>query len=187
MEERIGQSIKLFKCLSDTSRIRIIQCLMEQPLYVELLSERLSLSPSTVSFHLKKLEDVGLVSQRKEQYYVIYELNTSPLNKCLADYILIETTERRLQEEREEEYRSKILAAFFEYGKLKSLPVQRKKKQIILESLAAHFEAGRDYTEKEVNLILADFHDDFCTLRREMVSARLLTRENGIYTLIGKE
>ena len=34
-------------------------------------------------------------------------------------------------------------------------------------------------SEREVNIIIADFHDDFCTLRRDMVGARLLGR-NGM-------
>jgi hypothetical protein len=32
-----------------------------------------------------------------------------------------------------------------------------------------------------VNLIIADFHDDFCTLRRDMISEKLMARENGLY------
>jgi len=35
------------------------------------------------------------------------------------------------------------------------------------------------YSEREVNMIIADFHDDFCTIRRDMVGERLLGR-NGI-------
>lgn len=35
--------------------------------------------------------------------------------------------------------------------------------------------------EREVNLIIADFHDDFCTLRRDMISEGLLEREGNVY------
>ena len=34
------------------------------------------------------------------------------------------------------------------------------------------------YTEREVNIILADFNDDFCTLRRDMISEGLLERKD---------
>ncbi|MBQ6395266.1 MAG: winged helix-turn-helix transcriptional regulator, partial [Atopobiaceae bacterium] len=50
--------------LSDASRLRIVQSLTRGEMYTELLAERLGLSPSTVSFHLKKLEDAGIVSSR---------------------------------------------------------------------------------------------------------------------------
>ena len=50
-------ALKIFKCLSDTSRLRIVQSLAQGEMYTELLAERLNLTPSTVSFHMKKLED----------------------------------------------------------------------------------------------------------------------------------
>lgn len=85
------------------------------------------------------------------------------------------------QDEREEKYREKVLTAFFEYGKLKSIPAQRKKERIVLEEMIHSFEQGRDYSEKEVNLILAEYFDDFCTLRRDMIGEGLLLREDGLY------
>jgi hypothetical protein len=69
-------------------------------------------------------------------------------------------------------------------GKLNTIPAQYKKMLIILDELVKAFDTGRTYTEREVNITIADFHDDFCTLRREMVDAGLLSRENGIYTRI---
>ena len=45
--------------------------------------------------------------------------------------------------------------------------------------IAKAFELDRIYSEREVNIIIADFHDDFCTIRRDMVSERLLGR-NGM-------
>ena len=38
---------------------------MIEPMYVELLAERLKLSTSTVSFHLRKLLDANIVSSKK--------------------------------------------------------------------------------------------------------------------------
>ena len=89
--------------------------------------------------------------------------------------------EKSLQDEREESYRKKVLDAFFEYGKLKSIPAQRKKELIVLKEIAKSFEPGRDYTEREVNIIIADFHDDFCTIRRDMISEHILVRDKGMY------
>lgn len=50
-----------------------------------------------------------------------------------------------------------------------------------MEEIAKVFEPGRRYTEREVNLLIADFHDDFCTIRRDMIGEKLLARDQGIY------
>ncbi|TAH74799.1 MAG: metalloregulator ArsR/SmtB family transcription factor [Anaerolineaceae bacterium] len=176
--------IKLFKCLSDKSRLQILKSLIHEDMYVELLAERLDLAPSTISFHLKKLEDANAVTSRKEQYYNIYSINKEVFKASILDIIKEESTEADLQKEREDNYRKKVIENFFEYGKLKNIPAQRKKRLIILEEIAKAFQPEREYTEREVNIIIADFHDDFCTLRREMVGENILTRTNAIYRLV---
>ena len=89
-----------------------------------------------------------------------------------------------LQKERDENYRKKVIDSFFRYGKLKSIPSQRKKERIVLEEIAKAFEPGREYTEKEINLLIADFHDDFCTIRRDMISEGILTRDKMMYRML---
>lgn len=177
-------SLEIFKCLSDRSRLKIINSLMIEPMYVELLAERVNLSTSTVSFHLKKLLDANLVSFEKEQYYTVYSLNEEMLSMNLKELILDSRSEDEILNEREEKYKEKIIDSFFKYDKLLEIPVQNKKKQIILEKIVDAFERDREYTEKEVNLIIADFHDDFCTIRRDLVGFNLMERENGIYKRI---
>ena len=176
-----AQAIVLFKCLADKSRIQILKSLIEEEMYVERLSERLNLTPATISFHLKKLVDAGAVKSRKEQYYTIYSINDDVFNVSILDILREESEEKDLQAERDEAYRKKVIDSFFEYGKLKSIPTQRKKERIVLEEIAKAFEADRSYTEREVNIIIADFHDDFCTLRRDMVAEKLLIRDKNQY------
>ena len=177
-------SLEIFKCLSDSSRLKIINSLMIEPMYVELLAEIVDLSTSTVSFHLKKLLDANLVSFTKEQYYAVYSLNEEILSMNLKDLILDSRSEDEILNEREEKYKEKVINSFFKYGKLVEIPVQNKKKQIILEKIVQAFEKDREYSEKEVNLIIADFHDDFCTIRRDLIGFNLMERENGIYKSI---
>jgi biotin operon repressor len=150
-------------------------------MYVERLSKRLGLTPSTISFHLKKLENAGIVYAKKEQYYLIYHLVESVLKENILELIKDESSELSQQKEREEGYEKKVLDSFFEYGKLKSIPVQRKKRRIVLIKISKAFETGKQYTEKEVNLIIADYHDDFCTLRREMLAEQIMERDGTIY------
>ena len=174
-------AIEIFKCLSDNSRLKIINSLMIEPMYVELLAERLKLSTSTISFHLKKLLDANIVSCKKEQYYTVYSLNEEIHSKNLKELITDNRKEEEILNQREEKYRERVLNSFFKYDKLIEIPVQKKKRQIVLEKIVESFEKDREYTEKEVNLIIADFHDDFCTIRRDLVGFDLMERKNGIY------
>ncbi len=178
------ETIKLFKCLADKSRLLILKSLIKEPMYVELLAQRLQLTPPTISFHLKKLEDANIVKSNKEQYYTVYSINEDILKSAIIDFIKEESSEEDIQNQREEEYRKKVIENFFEYGKLKSIPVQRKKRVIVLEEILKAFENNKEYTERDVNIIIADFNDDFCTIRREMVMEKMLTRKDGIYKKI---
>lgn len=175
------EAITLFKCLADKSRLQILKSLMEEDMYVERLAQRLDLTPATISFHLKKLEDAGAVSSYKDQYYTMYSIDKQIFEGRIIDILKEKTSESVLQKERDEAYRKKIISSFFEYGKLKSIPSQRKKERIVLEEIIKSFEMGKEYTEREVNILIADYHDDFCTIRRDMISEGLLERENATY------
>lgn len=179
----MSDALPLFKCLADTSRLQILAGLMREPMYVELIAERLALSPSTVSFHLKKLEAAGLVTATKDQYYTMYALQDTSLDRTLRELIMPPTAEQDLEAQREAAYRQKVIDSFFVYGKLKTIPAQRKKRVIILEEIAAKFTPGKRYPEKEVNLIISEVYDDFCTLRRDLVDERLIKRDHGEYWL----
>lgn len=178
------EAIKLFKCLADKSRLQILKSLAIEDMYVERLAERLNLTPATISFHLKKLSDAGAVTSYRTQYYTMYALCKDIFLSRILDIIYTESDEAALQTQREMEYRQRVIDSFFEYGRLKSIPAQRKKERIILEEIAKSFEPGRIYTEREVNIIIADFHDDFCTIRRDMIGEKIMARENGKYWLL---
>ncbi len=177
------EAVRLFKCLADKSRLQILKSLAAEDMYVERLAERLDLAPSTISFHLKKLADAGAVRSYRTQYYTMYSLCREIFDTRILDIICETSREAQLQTQREAEYRRRVIDAFFEYGRLKSIPAQQKKERIVLEEIARAFEPGRSYTEREVNLILADYHDDFCTLRRDMVAEGILSREQNYYRL----
>ena len=66
-------------------------------------------------------------------------------------------------------------------GKVVQIPVQRRKRRVILEQMVAQFEESRSYAEKEVNAMLLEWHEDYCFWRREMIIEGLLAREKGKY------
>lgn len=178
------QAIQLFKCLSDKSRLQILKSLSIEDMFVERLAQRLDLTAATVSFHLKKLADAGAVTSYKSQYYMMYSLNRDIFQVSILDILLEKSDEANVQAQRDAQYRQKVIDSFFEYGKLKSIPAQRKKERIVLEVIAEAFEFDRIYSEREVNIIIADFHDDFCTIRRDMIAEGLMERNaNGYWRI----
>ncbi len=158
-----------------------MQSLLDKPQYVEELSERLDLAASTVSFHLKKLEQAQLVSKKKEQYYVVFYPDLNRLALTLRELVAVEDSEKSVQDARIQQYRQKVIRTFFQQGRLSRLPSQQKKRRIILEEIAKKFQTDRQYSEQELNDIIAEVHEDYCTIRREMVDWKIMAREGGRY------
>ncbi len=169
--------VSLFKCLGDETRYKIVCLLYRSDSYVELLAEQLGLTPGTVCFHLKKLEAAGLVSRKRSQFYIMYSLNREVLKKPIEGFL--ELTEP----DREEQYRKKVISSFFEGSRLKSIPVQAKKREIVLSHIMQSF-GGDFYTEKQVNETILAFYEDYCTLRRHLVSDGFMTRDRETYQVL---
>jgi ArsR family transcriptional regulator len=72
-----------FHALSDPWRLQIIELLRSQELCVCELMEKLEISQSKLSFHLKILKEAGLVQTRQEGRWIYYRLN-------LAQFVLME-------------------------------------------------------------------------------------------------
>ena len=62
------------KALSDPNRVRILKLLQIRELCVCEFVELLGLAQSTVSKHLKLLDEAGLVEARREGMWMIYSL-----------------------------------------------------------------------------------------------------------------
>lgn len=68
--------IVLLKALSDPVRLSIVKLLSSQPdLSASALLEQLHITQSTLSFHMKKLVDSGIVRAQKEGTWMKYQLN----------------------------------------------------------------------------------------------------------------
>ena len=71
--------VTFFKALADKNRLKIVGLLAEKSYSVEELSELLGLKPPTISHHLSKLVEAGLVRARAEGYYSVYQLDQAVL------------------------------------------------------------------------------------------------------------
>lgn len=72
--------LKLLKAAGDESRLRMLNILRLRPLCVCEIAEVLGLAQSTVSRHLKLLEESGLLERTKNGLWVEYALSRMPEN-----------------------------------------------------------------------------------------------------------
>jgi len=180
-EANIEKRAQFFKALGHPARLLIMNLIKQKPRHGEELALILMLNPATVSHHLSILVKAGLLKSHKEQYYQVYSIENSQLGKSISEMIFGPQT--GIAENVEQDaYRQKVLSTFMRRGRLVGIPAQRKKRQIILEEIVEQFEPEKAYPEREVNIILLDFHDDVAALRRGLVEFDLMERTtNGVY------
>lgn len=184
-EAELESRAELFKALGHPVRLLILNLILEKPRHGEELAAILHLNPATISHHLSLLSASGLLGSQKDQYYQTYAVLPGVLNRSLAQIIRLEQP-YAIQAVDGDAYQRKVLQAFFKHGRLITIPAQLKKRQVVLEKIVQEFEPGRTYTEREVNLILLDFHDDIASLRRGLIELGLMTRSRGNYQRVGE-
>lgn len=176
----IEELLAFFKALADANRLKIVGLLACQPYTVEQLAAILDLGASTVSHHLSRLADAGLVSARAEGYYSVYSLQTGVLEAAARRLLSQEALPHLADDLDRDTYDRKVLANFVKPdGRIKAFPAQEKKFQVILRYVLRAFEPSCRYSEKQVNEILSRFSDDTARLRRGLVEHRLMAREGG--------
>jgi|SRR5689334_17896790 ArsR family transcriptional regulator len=77
----LTRAAALFHALSDGTRLSIIQRLRGGERCVCELTDALEAAQSRLSFHLKVLKDVGLVTDRREGRWMYYTLNLDALSE----------------------------------------------------------------------------------------------------------
>ena len=171
--------VAFFKALADTNRLKIVGLLSQQPYSVEQLAALLHLRPSTISHHLSKLSEVGLVSAKADSYYNVYQLEEETLQKTRMLFSQQDLASV-VEDVDLDAYDRKVVEDYsLPDGRLKTIPAQRKKLEAVLRYVVEAFEPGVRYSEKQVNEMLARFHEDTATLRRELVGYGLMQREGG--------
>jgi predicted transcriptional regulator len=175
--------LDFFKALSDANRLKILGLLAGQPHSVEELAAALNLGASTVSHHLSRLSEAGLVEARAESYYNIYSLQTSHLEEMSKRLLRRENLVKLAEDVDSEAFSKRVLRDFLAPdGRMKAFPAQQKKYLVILEQhILPTFEFNRRYTEKELNEMLKRFNEDFASIRRDLIDFKFMARENNIY------
>ena len=172
--------LAILKALADGSRLRILGLLARSEMSVGAIADEMALSEPTISHHLHRLVAVGFVSARAvgtSRIYALDEERLSGFQRSLATRSLVPTDE--IAGETAED--AKVLKTFVRNGRLVKIPESLKKRRVVLAWLVGMLEQGRRYAEKEINAFLKQYHEDFATLRRELVDGQYMRRENAIY------
>jgi DNA-binding transcriptional ArsR family regulator len=172
--------LTFFKALADLNRLRIVGLLAREPHTVERLAAALRLSDGTVSHHLRRLTEAGLVQARAEGPYRHYSLREEAIAEMATRLLGGASLSPLAADVDLDAYDRKVLATFTDgEGRITAFPAQQKKFLVLLRHIAQAFEPGVRYAEREVNQILSVFNDDTARLRRALVDHRMMQREGG--------
>lgn len=82
----LGKQVIMLKALSDATRLSIVTMLSKENLCGCQLLEEFNLSQATLSYHMKQLQDCGLVSGKKDRYWTRYSLNKNVLLPLVRNF-----------------------------------------------------------------------------------------------------
>ncbi len=188
MNWNLNPLLPFFKAMADENRLKIVALLNKREHRVGELAEILGLKEPTVSHHLSKLRELGLLNLRVDGNSHYYRLNHKMLKRLSELVVKLEylnyDTDKPVRDawiddlDIDEEDR-KVLRNFTANGRIKQFPTKEKKWLVILRWLVDQFEAGVMYSEREVNEILVQHNPDYARLRRDLVDFGFMRRERG--------
>jgi DNA-binding transcriptional ArsR family regulator len=82
--------VQALRAAADPTRLRILRLVAERPRSTEELAPLVGLSESGLSKHLRALTEAGLLSTKRDGYYVLYRLERERLDELgpdLAGYV----------------------------------------------------------------------------------------------------
>ena len=168
----------LIGLLAEPTRMRVFAAIVLGAKTRSEIEARTDLTAREVTAALRRLANGGLVTGPPSALTARLEVFKESARARAATV----APEEPLDEDR---HRAAVLRPFLVDGRLVSIPAARGKRRIVLEHIAAAFEPGVRYPEREVNAILRAWHEDYAALRRYLVDEELLAREGGQYWRIG--
>jgi predicted transcriptional regulator len=178
--DAVQELLSFFRALADQSRLKIVGLLAQQPYPVEQLSAMLGLGESTVSHHLSRLSEAGLVSAKADGHYSVYSLEPEAVSLMARRLLRTERLSELAGGVDKSGFERKVLASFTgPDGRFTAFPAQEKKYLVLLRHVVRDFAPGVRYSEKTVNEMLQRYSDDTARLRRSLVEFGLMDREGG--------
>jgi hypothetical protein len=167
---------ELVGLLADDDRRAVFAALVLGATDLPTVRARSGLELRAAAKAVQRLVDVGLVVQADDG--MLHLLGEA---FALAARAEAERAPRSSEHDDAPEDVARVLRIFVRDGRLTSIPTVHSKRLVMLDWLSQRFEPGRRYSEKMVNLMLAQVHPDTAALRRYLVDDEFLTRAGGEY------
>ena len=192
-------AVKVLACIGNSDRLNILLALLREPMTVATLVEKHGYkSTGQVYHHLKPLLTADIITEDKNAakgtYFVqphrvqgiimllagIHDMIDNQFTKgewgseIHAGATMVDERYMTTAEEKQ-----KIIETYFISLAplvLKEFPPKEKKKLVILRVISEQFEAGKRYSEKEVNQVLKPIYDDHATIRRYLIEYGFMER-----------
>ena len=87
--------VKAFKALSDETRLRILNLLLERECCVCEVMQALGISQTRASRNLSALYDAGFLKLRKDGLWSLYSIDTEGMQGCFSE--LVEAVRKALE------------------------------------------------------------------------------------------
>ena len=154
------------KLLGDATRLNIMGLLAQQPRSGDELATILNLKPPTVSHHVTKLQDAGLVAVSAQQYYKIYALNPDTLQQY-ANLLTPKNLAQRIQMNDTLDanvYATQILSRWLVDERLQGIPRKVQHKRTVFAWVVDKFATDQRYDEDQMWQVLEQYcHPHFIT------------------------
>ncbi|MGZ4146425.1 MAG: DUF2087 domain-containing protein [Actinomycetota bacterium] len=171
----------ILRALADPERLSIAGLLARAPRTARELAEDLDVPLMRLRKHLNRLTTAGVA--RLEGDRRTYRLDPETLRRVAEAVGPPRDAGLALGAASEDE--ESVLRTFFRNGRLTEIPAKESKRRIVLERIAVEFDPGIRYDEKEVNVIVGRFFNDYAALRRYLVDEGFLARDHGVYWRTG--
>lgn len=186
-----AEVLRPLEALADDMRLRILEMLAEGgELRAQDLISQLGSSQPNVSRHLKQLVAAGLVDERRAgDANKWYRLNLDVLARMVHQLSQLLTPENARAVRELESARARMLAAqqaqpealrglLDAQGQVTRISNKARERDATMRYLITKFAPGREYTEKEINAVLAAWvHEaDVAWLRRTLFEKKLIDR-----------
>ena len=169
--------IGLATALLDVDRLRIAGLLASGPASRMEMAQATGLSHKELLRHLDSLQSFGVVklqepAPRDPDPYSRYELNSETLRQARQAMGKYKGVRKRPTDSR-----LMTLETFMPGGKLTAIPMKQSQIVVLLDEISLRFDLEKQYSEREVNVILKEISEDhYATIRRYLVDFGYLTR-----------
>lgn len=168
----------ILRVFADPKKVKLLGQLCDEPLPLHTLARAVGLSETETMRLVQSLKEAGLLEETFAHDGFRWRYKPQAIFEALRETRAAGPSDLPPGASA---FDARVLGDFFVGGRLRSIPVQRKKREVVLRYLAGKFDADRTYTEQEVSFLLLNYHEDYASLRREMVDRGLMGRANGIY------